>query len=812
MNPKTARNLIRVGTATRLSRYRPGSVASQADLLQTYWKKKKIRKNRFKPKKKAPPQTQQKQKKLLDFNIFQANVSGISKKREHLKSIMDKKNVHVALLQETQHWSCEITIQGYTEYPCKCKEKGQKCQGIITYIRNDIQGEVSHLDCHPTDTLKSTIWHGNQKLTVYNIYCPPRDTFKFTDPTTTFSKTVLAGDFNGHSPLWGYVDTDNTGKKIEELCNSTNLCLLQDENSPPSLLHRCHGTLHRPDLTLVSGDLENHSSEELLEDISSDHRPILTKISIIKRRIRTKKTRWNFKKAKWDLFRQVSEDRLEKDPPSKDSDVEQINEQVTSNCLDSAQLSIPRGNTANYKPFWNPTLEEAVQARHLARIKYEDNNDPTNRTEYNKKSAEAKLITKKSKQETWSNTCAQLNLKQGGREAWSLLNNLSGENRKENPKPLHLENETLTTDFRKAEHFNKVFAEVSKSGKKTDLDRGLEKILKSKLGTDTDDSNFIKEFTLAELEKQLRKLKKRKSPGPDKVHNEMLINLGPRGKEALLLLVNKTWETGKIPKIWRLAIITPILKKGKSADKPQNYRPISLTSCIGKLCERMINHRLYWWLESTGRISQYQAGFRAKSRTEDQLFRLTQKVLDGFQKEEHTTAVFIDLQQAYDRVWRKGLFFKMQNMGIKGKMYSWVKAFLTDRLIQTRLNDTLSSKTTLEEGLPQGSALSCTLFLIFINDITDNLKCMKALFADDLVIWHSSNSTIIGQRRIQEDLMNLERYCNLWKLKINITKTVYTIFTNSHKVAEKTSISPYLEQHLRKTQILSTLESSLIDK
>ena len=133
----------------------------------------------------------------------------------------------------------------------------------------------------------------------------------------------------------------------------------------------------------------------------------------------------------------------------------------------------------------------------------------------------------------------------------------------------------------------------------------------------------------------------------------------------------------------------------------------------------------------------------------------------------------------------KASSLKCRTWESKEKMYSWVKAFLTDRLIQTRLNDTLSSKTTLEEGLPQGSALSCTLFLIFINDITDNLKCMKALFADDLVIWHSSNSTIIGQRRIQEDLMNLERYCNLWKLKINITKTVYTIFTNSHKVAEK---------------------------
>ena len=122
--------------------------------------------------------------------------------------------------------------------------------------------------------------------------------------------------------------------------------------------------------------------------------------------------------------------------------------------------------------------------------------------------------------------------------------------------------------------------------------------------------------------------------------------------------------------------------------------------------------------KSTGKISQAQAGFRTKSRTEDQLFRLTQRILDGFQKEQHTTAVFIDLQQAYDRVWRKGLYLKMQNMGIKGKLYRWIKSFLTDRLIETNINDSLSSKEVLEEGLPQGSSLSCTLFLIFINDLS----------------------------------------------------------------------------------------------
>ena len=265
----------------------------------------------------------------------------------------------------------------------------------------------------------------------------------------------------------------------------------------------------------------------------------------------------------------------------------------------------------------------------------------------------------------------------------------------------------------------------------------------------------------------------------------MLTNLGQKGKEVLLALFNKTWTTGQIPRAWKLGTINPILKKDKKPDQPQSYRPISLTSCVGKLGEKMINHCLYWWLESNRLIDTNQAGFRAKSRTEDQLFRLTQRVLDGFQRGEHTAAIFVDLQQAYDRVWRKGLFLKMQNLGIRGKLYFWIKAFLTDRLIQTRMNDSMSSKAVLEEGLPQGSALSCTLFLIFINDLSSALKSEKALFADDLVVWKTSGSSIINQRRLQEDLTALEEYCNFWKLKVNASKTVYSLFTKSNREAKR---------------------------
>ena len=93
-------------------------------------------------------------------------------------------------------------------------------------------------------------------------------------------KTILAGDFNGHSPQWGYKDLNKTGKVVEDLCNSTNLCLVQDATTQPTLQHKVYKTLHRPDLTLVSSDLLNKFEYEVIDGIGdSDHdnKNILTK-------------------------------------------------------------------------------------------------------------------------------------------------------------------------------------------------------------------------------------------------------------------------------------------------------------------------------------------------------------------------------------------------------------------------------------------------------------------------------------------------------------------------------------------------------
>ncbi|CAG5135410.1 unnamed protein product [Candidula unifasciata] len=161
---------------------------------------------------------------------------------------------------------------------------------------------------HPTDVQKITIWHNGSKYTIYNVYSPPQTTCNIPELyKTQYHKTLLVGDFNGHSPRWGYPDYNSTGKYIEDTCETTNLLVLQDTESTPTLLHRAHLSLSRPDLTICSSDLADASYPQVLDDIGSDHKPILTTVSTTPKLRFKQRTRWNFRKANWKLFQETSD-------------------------------------------------------------------------------------------------------------------------------------------------------------------------------------------------------------------------------------------------------------------------------------------------------------------------------------------------------------------------------------------------------------------------------------------------------------------------------------------------------------------------
>ena len=164
-------------------------------------------------------------------------------------------------------------------------------------------------------------------------------------------------------------------------------------------------------------------------------------------------------------------------------------------------------------------------------------------------------------------------------------------------------NETIIEDQKKAEVMNKHFASISKASSLSEQDKAKLKELREREKMPSASLQVFEEnFSMSELNKAMKKLKMRKAPGQDKLHNEMLVNLDDSGRKVILCLINMTFDIGHIPKAWRNAVISPILKKGKPQEDLNSYRPISITSCLGKIAERMINSRLYWWLESSGHL------------------------------------------------------------------------------------------------------------------------------------------------------------------------------------------------------------------
>ena len=272
---------------------------------------------------------------------------------------------------------------------------------------------------------------------------------------------------------------------------------------------------------MISSDLLNNHTVEVLADVGSDHRPILTSILATKKKQRKQKTRWNFKKANRDLFNETFDSKLQtfsgkftnedqlKECLYSYTSADKLNSDITNCILEASAQGIPRGCRKNYKPFWNEEIEDAVSKREAARQVLENEENDANKINYNKACAQVRKTINSAKRNTWAVTTGNLNLAQGGAKAWSLLNNLNGENRRQNPKPMKVENETIIEDQKKADKFNKHFAKINKSTKLTEEDKAKLQDLKSKeRAPSAPISTFEEDFTMSELRRQLRKLKK----------------------------------------------------------------------------------------------------------------------------------------------------------------------------------------------------------------------------------------------------------------------------------------------------------------
>ena len=194
--------------------------------------------------------------------------------------------------------------------------------------------------------------------------------------------------------------------------------------------------------------------------------------------------------------------------------------------------------------------------------------------------------------------------------------------------------------------------------------------------------------------------------------------------------------TRHFPESWTKATIIPIPKPNKDHTSPTNYRPIALTSCLCKTMERMIKNRLNFYLESNSIISEYQSGFQKSRSTTDQLVRLESYIRNAFVKKQQVVAIFFDLEKAYDTTWKHGILKDVHKIGIMGNLPKFISNFLSNRCFKVKVGSSFSDVYEQEQGVPQGSILSTTLFNIKINNIT---KCLDdvvncSLYVDDFLI------------------------------------------------------------------------------
>ena len=195
-------------------------------------------------------------------------------------------------------------------------------------------------------------------------------------------------------------------------------------------------------------------------------------------------------------------------------------------------------------------------------------------------------------------------------------------------------------------------------------------------------------------------LKRGKAPGPDNIHNEVL-RLGTTTLlfHHLARHFTSSIQIGYIPTTWKLATLCMLLKPDKLPSLTTSYRPISLMSSIMKLFEQVIEQRLCSYLEGTGFINKYQSGFRQNKSTDDHFFRLSQSVMESFNRGEHVVAAFRDVEKAFDIVWHNGLRYKIFMPDLATKMTRWLSDFLVGRVIQVNVNGFLSNKISPIEAV-----------------------------------------------------------------------------------------------------------------
>ena len=363
---------------------------------------------------------------------------------------------------------------------------------------------------------------------------------------------------------------------------------------------------------------------------------------------------------------------------------------------------------------------------------------------------------------------AQLNTKKW----WSILKSVYQNADMDKSIPPIKNNNSFISDLsEKCELFNNYFLSNS------DIDVSNVILPPVNPGLEENTLDFIV-ITEQDVKDQISLLNIKKAYGPDGISPIFLKEGGTGIVKSLTLLFNSCLQQQIMPSTWKQANVLPLFKKGSRSDL-NNYRPISLLSCVSKLFEKIIHKYLYNFLLDNSLISCFQSGFLPGKSTTTQLIEIYHKMCKSLDDNKEVRVVFLDITKAFDKVYHRGLLHKLRECGIKGRLLGFFQDYLRGRQQRVSIGGSFSSWGILRAGVPQGSVLGPLLFLIYINDITSVIEHSNIrMFADDTCLFLEIEDRAECARKIDSDLTRISNWAQQWAIQFSASKTKSLIISN----------------------------------
>ena len=672
-------------------------------------------------------------------------------------------------------------------------------RGIAVYVRSDIEAERSKLDTVVNSSFNEAIWinitMNSSNLLLGCIYRSPHPDARncaaliktMEDLTSGQHRFILVGDFNYSTINWANINAPGVRREDRTFHEAVIDNLLYQHVDRPTR-YRVGQNPTRDDL-VISSDGETVNNINYYPPLGkSDHICMIISVSckVTLKDLRSKNRilyhRGNYEQMRM-AIRQVNWDELLNncDTSAAWLRFKDIVLSLVKKFIPSAASNVNRRRKA---PYLNRDAMDKVKEKNRAWKTYIKEGTPESHERFANLRNELRHLTRQQK----SNFEEQLAIEAKGnpKAFWNYVRSKSST--KEEIPVLSYGGRTGTTNVEKAEMLNDFFSSVLVNEPLHNLPQ-------------LDDPVEIMEDITISTETVLKKLlalNPNKSAGPDGIHGRVLKELANEVAVPLTTIFTRSLEEGVIPQDWREARVTPIYKRKGSKQDPSNYRPISLTCVTGKILESFVREAILEFVCATDQLSEQQHGFLPGKSCTTNLIEAFDEWTLHLENKRPVDVIYVDFRKAFDTVPHERLLIKLKSLGVSERLLRWIRDFLNNRSMRVVVNGEESHSIEVKSGIPQGSVLGPTLFVLYVNDLPKECHSPCGMLADDLKVYRAV-STLADNHALQNSLNNVCSWCATWLLGPNPDKCaiLHLGTTNRH-------YQYYMEIEGRRTALAAT--------